>query len=117
MTVTDTPAYYQLHTCKVCADEQTPTPLEYAIGMMSASTVVTPAIHQNEDFSAGWHMGIENTPWTPVPNESGLCPIGLADADRTKAWLIGFIAGRYAVENHWATPTCFDPNLDGHVEL
>lgn len=113
--MTDTITYYELHTCQTCADtNESPTPLQYAIEILGGSLTVGPAIHTNDEFSAGWHMGVEGTPYDPREDQTGLCPVSLAEPGDTQAWLIGFVAGRFAIENEWSTPTCIDPEMADH---
>lgn len=110
----DGSSYYDLHICKPCADAPVPTPLELGIEVMQARNIVTPSILKDEDFSAGWHMGIESSPYDPRPEKTGLMP--LDDDDRMRNWLIGFVAGRYADEFQWGTPHCRHLDEDGHQE-
>lgn len=111
--------YYELHACRPCADDNSsPTPLQYALQTLGMSLDVTTAIHGNRHFSEGWVMGIESIPHSEMEGDTGLCPVSLAESGDTKAWLIGFLAGRFAVENRYATPVCYvgdvDP-ADGHT--
>jgi hypothetical protein len=105
-----TTTYYDLHRCKLCADSDTPTPVQYATEVLGSPWQFGPAVLGNQHFGDGWLMGLEGTA------EFSAAPVELGEMGNTRAWLVGYLAGRFSLENDWSTPTCVNPDLKGHTE-
>lgn len=106
--------------CGTCLHGESPTPMLFAFVTMNI------APHQRQElmdrkltvnetfFSNGWTAGIEgdssgaHAPFVGTVNK-------FFDYDDTRAWLVGYIAGRYASENEWLNPVCRLTDVSDHT--
>lgn len=111
------------HECSICLDGDDMTPILFAYYAMK----VPPAersvlIHirafepgGNTAFSLGWTVGLGRV----VPDQLHPFGAGQVNPQAVRAWLLGYTAGRYALENGFQSPGCrlHDPreHMSGEV--
>lgn len=98
----------RVHRCKECRDSNEPTALEFALDLLGIrrdeeELIVVEMGRRGADlgpFSQGWDAGIEaNLDESTLPVETG-------DIDDTRAWLVGFVAGQFALAKGYPMPSC-----------
>lgn len=98
----------KLYTCEESHDSATPTPLEFAFGMLGVNhadqqsllvSMVNPE-GTRAFFSEGWESGVESN------LDLSQMPANHREPQEARAWLVGFIAGQYAGANGYSSPIC-----------
>lgn len=98
----------RVHRCQVCRDADEPTALEFAFDLLAVrrdeqEILVIDLGHRGDElgpFSQGWDAGIE------ANLDDSTMPVGTGDMDDTRAWLVGFVAGQYALTKGYPMPSC-----------
>jgi hypothetical protein len=117
MTKIDPRGYYNVHRCKVCADESQATPLEFAFEIMSISRPDDQAAmlqNYGAAFGDGWLVGVEGSLEYDAHRLDDYVVTDPEEPRDTswaiKAWLVGHLAGTYAAMYAYGSPHCRDVN-------
>ena len=119
MSLSANPELARIFPCKICAESDRQTPLEFALETLRISDsqlikdLIGRVVHEHPNknrvitwFGEGWDAGFKDydtviSPW-------------LATRLNFLAWLVGFVSGGYAANHNFKTPVCMYADTGEH---